>query len=288
MSTPASSEQPFFIDGAAFYMHEGLHSLLYDHMYGRHADALGDIAWYEALASQSGPDILVAACGTGRVSSALAKPGRHISGFDASAVLLKQAETRNATLDPACRQQLSQQRLESFDYEQRFDLILLPYYSFSHLLDAVSRQACLQRIAKHLKPDGRAVLHLPAAELLQRSVPPEELAQLRGRSQLRLDNGAELVLEQQVQRMDYLPELGVRVMQLSASLSRSDGQLLKRHPASLYYASITQDMLEAAAADAGLAVSDVLTSFQDQTGSEQDSSAVITELVAVLRQRRQD
>jgi SAM-dependent methyltransferase len=282
MSSPTSSEsQPFFIDGAAFYMADGLHTLLYDQLYGRHAARWDDIRWYDALATHTGPDILVGACGTGRVCCGLATPQRRIAAFDASPMQLKQAIARNDTLDEASRVQLSQQRLESFTYDRQFDLILMPYYGFGHLLDADSRLACLQRIAAHLKPGGRAVIHLPAPEVLQIPVPPEEAAKIRNRQHLQIEGRGTLTLEQSVQRMDYLPDYGLRVMQLNAALSLPDGRVVTQHPASLYYAVITKEMLADAAASAGLSLANVRKGFY----SNKDDSAA-TELIAVFTRAR--
>ncbi len=274
MATPEPS-----IDGSAFYQYDNLHTMLYDTLYGNSIQGLGDLAWYDALATHTGPAILDAACGTGRVFAALAKPGRRIHAFDASPALLQQARVRAATLAPDCSVQLSQQRLESFSFAERFDLILLPYYSFGNLLDATSRQSCLQCIAAHLKPGGRAVIHLPAAELLRREVPAQELAQMRARYRLAMAEQPGLLVEQRVLAMEYLEARNLRVMHINAALLRDDGSVLKQHPATLFYACLTAEQMTQEAASAGLHLANVRHGFFKKSGG------VDTELVLVLTAR---
>jgi len=270
----ASSE--FFIDGTAFYNSEYLHTLFYDTLYGASAEAMGDVAWYDTLAIQTGPLILDAACRTGRVIKGLAQPGRQLFACDASPVLLQQAHARVGTLTDTCPVQVSQQRLDSFAHEERFDLILLPYYGFAHLLDAASRHACLQRIAQHLKPGGRAVIHLPSPQLLQRAVPAEEIELMRARYLLPETRAGNLVLEQRVQAIGYMEGYGLRWMQINALLLRESGEVLQQSPATLYYACITPEALQSAAAPAGLQLIETLSSFRD------DDSGSGSELIAVL------
>lgn len=282
INTSADTSTESRIDGAAFYRSESLHTLFYDTLYGASADRMGDVAWYEALAQQTGPVILEAACGSGRVFQKLAKPGREIHAFDASSSLLQQARARASALADTCPVHVSQQRLESFQYDTRFDLILVPYYGFGNLLDAASRHACLQRIAQHLKPNGRAVIHLPNPQLLSRDVPKEEIDLMRTRHQLEGTRAGNLVLEQNVLGMAYMESYELCWMQINARLLRESGEVLQQHPATLYYACITAEALTSAVNAAGLQVLNIRKGFFNNG----DNST--NELIAVLGRGNQE
>lgn len=262
-------------DGAAFYQGDSLHITFYDMLYGNVASShYGDLEWYDALATHTGPRILDAGCGSGRVALALKRPGRDICAIDASAEMLQQAYNK-ASANPSadCRIVLSPQRLESFRFDSQFDLILLTYYSFSSLLHPEQRLACLKQVAAHLAPEGRAVLHLPAPELLRREVPPEELRRMQVEHKVNTGFGPSLLLAQFVSAMRYDAATNQRSMDLYAVLMDDAGNIMRQDMRRLVYACITAEDLAATAAEAGLAVLHTRSGFKQETG---------TELVAVL------
>jgi hypothetical protein len=66
----------------------------------------------------------------------------------------------------------SQEFLSKHDYlsgflDKQFDLILLPFHSFSELVSPTDRKQVLARIYEHLAPSGRFIctLHNPAQRL---------------------------------------------------------------------------------------------------------------------------
>ncbi|HEY9566560.1 MAG TPA: class I SAM-dependent methyltransferase, partial [Thalassobaculum sp.] len=70
-------------DGSEFFMRQGIATALYEQLFA--APSIdGDIAHYRAFCDRCGPRVLDAACGTGRVALALARPDRRIVAFDAS------------------------------------------------------------------------------------------------------------------------------------------------------------------------------------------------------------
>jgi len=256
-------------DGAAFYQGDNLHVTFYDQLYGTNAQQYGDIAWYDVMAEQTGSRILDAGCGSGRVLLGLVRAGRDLTGIDASAELLQQAHRKAIALArPEYRIVLSPQRMENFRFERQFDLILCSYYSFSNLLYAEQRHACLKQIAEHLAPNGRVVLHLPAAELLSREVSATEIASMRAEHKINTGIGPSMVLLQFVTAMHYDPTLKRRSMDLHAVLSDSEGNVLKHDPRRVFYACISAEELAQEAASAGLAVINTDTGFKQQTATE--------------------
>lgn len=55
---------------------------------------------------------------------------------------------------------LVQQDMAKFDFRKKFDIVFLLGNSFCHLMTQEQQIACLERIRKHLKKDGRAYLHI--------------------------------------------------------------------------------------------------------------------------------
>jgi SAM-dependent methyltransferase len=269
------SDSATALDGAAYFDGECLRNVLYDVLYLNAMDASGDKAFLKSLAAGA-TDILDAACGTGRRFTSLARPGRRIEAFDASAVMLRQAEARAQKLRHLVPIGVSRQRLESFSYPKQFDLIILAWYGFNCLLQASDRAACLQRIAAHLKPGGRAVLHMPAPALLTREVPPHEIAAQRSVMTLPQQNGLKLQLEHAVTAMDYEPARALRSIHIELHLRDEAGKVLHTERDILRYACVTAPELELAALDAGLALCDLRSGFGAGSNAE---------LVAVLQQR---
>lgn len=274
--TPDSEHSGEAIDGTRFYESENLHTIFYDQLYGSSASQYGDIPWYEALAGQGEGIILDAACGTGRVFSGLIKPGRRLFAFDNSETMLASARERAHEARATCKVNITKQRLDTFNYDEQFDLILLSYYRFNHLTNTASRARCLQNIASHLKPGGKAVLHMPAPKLLSREVSEAELKTMRARHILTLRQQPGFVLELGVTSMVYEPQLKIRSMDMQASLTDPKGTQLSIETTALYYACITAQDLRMEAAAAGLAPKSLHTGFKP---------GVETEFVAVLEHR---
>lgn len=130
--------------------------------------------WYQlcSLKSKDKPDfkVLELGCGTGRITLELAQKGFSITGIDLSESMLEQA-----------RQQLSQQPLEvqqrikylkaditNFSFNEKFDVILLPFFSLAVLVSFDDQLKCFKCVKKSLKPDG--VFAFDLNELIQTEI----------------------------------------------------------------------------------------------------------------------
>ena len=122
----------------------------------------GDISFYRNLVQKSGRSVLDLACGTGRVAIDLAKDGTSVVGVDLSSSLLDMARRKAARLQPEARSRLTfvEQDMSTIDLGRRFDLVIVSFRSFQHLLTGERQRACLQAIRRHLVPGGRLALHL--------------------------------------------------------------------------------------------------------------------------------
>ena len=117
----------------------------------------GDIAYYVALARQAAPPVLELACGTGRVTIAIARAGVPVVGLDRSLPMLAVARRKSALI-PAARWVAGDMR--TFDLAPRFGLVCIPHRSFLHMLAEADQLASLKRCRHHLRPGGRLALNI--------------------------------------------------------------------------------------------------------------------------------
>lgn len=136
--------------------------LIYDQMMER---ALGQ--WLErsrsfyaaGLAHARGP-VLECACGTGLILLHLLDRGIDIYGFDISPAMLDQLKRKA----PHAADRISEQALESFSFERRFEAVIVPSNSFAMLTTRDAQLSALDRIRRHLEPGGRLLMDIRLAD----------------------------------------------------------------------------------------------------------------------------
>jgi len=156
---------PFYTDADSLFVRA------YDAFYRTAPPQIaGDVAFYARLARESGGRVLELACGTGRVTLALAEQGFDITGIDVSDGMLTMARRKAAACADTVRNRLTllHQDMTRLDLPARFGFAFVPFRSFQHLLTIELQRAALATIARHLVPDGRLALHLfdPRLDLL--------------------------------------------------------------------------------------------------------------------------
>ncbi|NQW09336.1 MAG: class I SAM-dependent methyltransferase [Alphaproteobacteria bacterium] len=257
------------LDGAAFFDSARLHVHLYDTLYSHAPNLKGDCAYYQSLA-EGHTRVLDAACGSGRLFPTLAKPNGHLSAFDVSANLLQAAEKRARALADTGRSiSITRQRLESFTLPHSFGFILIAYYGFSYLLTPEARLACLARVASHLVPDGTAVLHLPAPDLLSRQVPRHEIDALKSSfSTTQGETEMPITIEHTVKDIRYNLINRIRSVVSLVEILDDTGKILQADTSTMHYAHVDSPDIEAAAKETGLYILDVKTGFVDEVNSE--------------------
>lgn len=123
-------------------------------------DEPGDLALYEALARRSGGPILELGAGSGRLALPLAADGHAVTAVDIDPAMLaraRQAWQRGPSISRGGLQLVEADML-SLDLPGRFDLVILALNTLLLLGDQASQQAALRTMARHLTPDGRAVV----------------------------------------------------------------------------------------------------------------------------------
>jgi len=142
----------------------------YDAFYVGGAPVGGDVAFYQRFARETVGGILELACGTGRITIALAEAGLEVTGVNISEGMLSVAR-RKADRRSACVQQrfsLIQQDISELNLGRRFGLAFVPARSFQHLLTIDRHRRALHAIDRHLDGGGRLILHVfdPRLDLL--------------------------------------------------------------------------------------------------------------------------
>jgi len=127
-----------------------------------------DIPFFLEAARESEGQILELGCGTGRVLIPIAREGFNITGVDVSRRMLSVcrrklvfecADTRSKVRG------LINQDMSRFSLGLKFDLVIVPFFTFNYLLSRTDQFACLFSIKKHLTPDGKLILDLPVPQL---------------------------------------------------------------------------------------------------------------------------
>lgn len=108
------------------------------------------VAFYTALAQETGGPVLEIACGTGRVSIPIARQGFAVTGVDIVPGMIAQALGKSAGL-PA-RWVVADAR--DFDLGERFRLVFLTGNAFQLFLTRADQEALLGRARAHLHDAG--------------------------------------------------------------------------------------------------------------------------------------
>jgi SAM-dependent methyltransferase len=129
-----------------------------------------DIGFYLEIAQQCKGKVLELGCGTGRILLLVARAGMQIAGIDRSDKMLficreklsREPENINSSV------KLFNADMRSFELQQKFDLVIIPFRAFQHLLMVEDQISCLKCVHKHLNEGGKLVLDLfnPSLERL--------------------------------------------------------------------------------------------------------------------------
>src|ERR687889_1150213 len=109
------------------------------------------VAFYAALARETGGPVLEIACGTGRVAIPIARQGFAVTGLDVVPGMLERARGKAAGLPI----RWVEGDARDFDLgEERFRLIFLTGNAFQAFLTNADQEALLGRVRTHLHDEG--------------------------------------------------------------------------------------------------------------------------------------
>ncbi len=116
-----------------------------------------DVAFYTRMAGKSNGPVLELASGTGRVLIPIARSRKPVFGLESSEHMLRRCREALEKEPREVRDevQLVHGRMESFQLEERFGLVICPFNSFLHLLSVEEQLSCLHCVHEHLEPGGK-------------------------------------------------------------------------------------------------------------------------------------
>jgi SAM-dependent methyltransferase len=138
-----------------------------------------DVPFFVETAMESGGPVLELGCGTGRVLIPTAREGIDITGLDLSvdmlAVCRKKLEAEPDEVRARIRLVVGDMR--SFELQERFRLVTMPFRPFQHLTTVEDQLACLGCIRRHLAEDGKVIVDVfnPMLEALVKDNLGEEM-----------------------------------------------------------------------------------------------------------------
>ena len=115
-----------------------------------------DIEFYVEWANRISGDILELGCGTGRVSIPVAYSGNSVIALDYSMPMLQRFK-KKLTAEPnslADRISIIRGDMTRFTISRSFDLVIIPFRPFQHLIAIDDQIKCLKSVRKHLKHNG--------------------------------------------------------------------------------------------------------------------------------------
>lgn len=137
---------------------EAFYDAIAPHYDGDYAGLLGgaDIAFYTALAQDSGGPVLETGCGTGRVLLPVARSGVTVHGMDASAAMLERLRAK-LDIEPADvrgRVTTTLGDIRSTELGARFALVFAAGNVLHSFLDRADQRAWFRNVRRHLAPRG--------------------------------------------------------------------------------------------------------------------------------------
>jgi SAM-dependent methyltransferase len=205
-----------------------------------------DVPFFQEMCTGVPGEVLELMSGTGRLSIPLLQSGIRLCCVDYSAEML--AILRQRLREHDLTANVYEQDVRSLDLGRSFGLVLLPFHSFSEVMESSDRTGALRRIGAHLAPGGRVVITLynPAVQIplldgVRRQVCDRPIP---GR-------GAALRVWMTAQ---YHPDRGVAEGIQDYAILAEDGQLLETRTLPLRFAIIERATLEKEATEAGFRV----------------------------------
>jgi len=122
----------------------------------------GDVQFYVEEAGRAGSPVLELGCGTGRILIPVAEAGITIVGLDRAPAMLSIAKRKVGGLaaETQRRIRLVEGDMRRFSLGEQFNLVMIPFRAFLHLLSAEDQRQALGCIRDHLADGGRLVFNI--------------------------------------------------------------------------------------------------------------------------------
>lgn len=127
-------------------------------LYDTYVPATDDINFFVNEAKKCSGRVLELMAGTGRVSLPIVQAGVNLTCVDISAELL--AVLRDKLVRQNLSAEVVQADVRELDLGKQFDLVMIPFNSFAHLVSIDNQRNALMRIRQHLTPNGQFICTL--------------------------------------------------------------------------------------------------------------------------------
>jgi SAM-dependent methyltransferase len=137
-------------------------------LYDIYVPSTYDISFFINETAKASGEVLELMSGTGRVSIPLIEAGVRLTCVDISVKL-------NAILENKLRQKglkadVYRMDARELDLQKKFDMVIIPFQSFSHIVSTQDQRKTLERIKEHLKPGGMFICTLGNTSVRKKSV----------------------------------------------------------------------------------------------------------------------
>ena len=122
------------------------------------SDVLEDIPFWIEQSQQCDGKVLEVGCGTGRVTIPVAESNLDITGIDISPTMLKKLTEKSLHEQIKIRTQVMDMR--EINLNDFFDLIIVPYRGFQHMLTTQDQEKSLFSMHKRLTKRGRLIVNI--------------------------------------------------------------------------------------------------------------------------------
>ena len=130
--------------------HNNLEEFADPHGYDIEDSSDTGVAFYTALAQETGGPVLEIACGTGRVSIPIARLGFNVTGLDLVPGMLERARAKSGDLPT----RWVEGDARTFDLGEHFRLIFMTGNAFQAFLTGADQEALLRQARAHLHDEG--------------------------------------------------------------------------------------------------------------------------------------
>lgn len=130
----------------------------------------GDVEFYGEEAEKAGSPVLELACGTGRILIPVAEKDIKITGLDLSPSMMGVAKKKISKLSPEIQKNITliEGDMRNFSIDEKYNLIMIPYRAFLHLLTVEDQKKCLATVYRHLSKKGLLIFNMfdPALNII--------------------------------------------------------------------------------------------------------------------------
>ncbi len=169
------------------------------------------VAFYSALAQETGGPVLELGCGTGRVSVPIARLGLDVTGLDIVPGMLAKARGKSVGLPI----EWVEGDARAFDLGRQFRLIFLTGNTFQAFLTRTDQEALLRNVRAHLQDEGLLAFETRNPRWANMTGPEDE------RSLSQPDTGLFAFLETRDQEQPLQTYYDVKGREIRVSLSQT-------------------------------------------------------------------